>query len=86
MNQLHLEDPNWDNEELPYGWAGECIINKSNRIGIISFFNRYNTIVTWIKDNIRNPQSNTRWKMIGDAIYIQFRRPKDMVFFKLVWS
>jgi hypothetical protein len=40
-------------------------------------------MVDWLEQNVKNHRGNTLWTKIGDCIYIQFRKKKDMVWFSL---
>lgn len=82
--QGDLPSPNWPSAhtgELPYGWVGE--LTYPNNIGFENHFQLYRDMVAWIQDNINNPTGNVTWNKIGDCIYVQFRKEKDMFWFKL---
>lgn len=75
---------NWEESDLPYGWAGEWTC--PNIIGFDKHFQLYADIATWILNNIHNPYGNCKWAKIGDCIYVQFRKKKDMTWFILRWQ
>lgn len=80
-----LPQENWIgaglNGELPYGWAGE--LTYPNTIGFGDHFQLYRDMVEWINTNIKDPGTNVQWTKIGDCIYVQFRKQKDMTWFAL---
>lgn len=79
-----LPDSNWPNQrtgELPYGWVGE--LTYPNKIGFEAHFKLYSDMVEWINEHVKNPKGNVLWNKIGDCIYIQFRKEKDMFWFTL---
>jgi hypothetical protein len=87
LGTLSLPDDNWigsvsaGNGKLPYGWAGE--LTYPNTIGFDEHFQLYRDMVYWIAENVNNHRSNVLWTKIGDCIYVQFRKEKDMVWFSL---
>lgn len=76
-----LHEANWIGGILPYGWAGE--LTYPNVVGFDAHFQMYNDMVEWINANVSNPRYNTLWTKIGDCIYVQFRKKKDMMWFSL---
>lgn len=80
-----LHEENWHSSAytsgLPGGWAGE--LSYPNRTNFHDHFQLYNDMVEWIKQNVANPHQNVLWTKIGDCIYIQFRKRKDMLWFQL---
>lgn len=84
MDQVE-ENWDWDNSGiLPYGWAGEY--SNANTIGFDKHYELYRNMVRWIHDNISNCERNVCWAKIGDCLYFQFRKEKDMAFFLLRWA
>lgn len=85
LDVLHMD--NWIGSisagggQVPYGWAGE--LTYPNNTNFDDHFQMYNEMVEWIHDNINNHRSNVLWTKIGDCIYVQFRKPKDMMWFSL---
>jgi hypothetical protein len=79
----NLPEPNWPNSngELFYGWAGE--LTYPNTIGFDRHFQLYRDIVEWLENNVKDHYHNTCWTKIGDCIYVQFRKQKDMMWFSL---
>ena len=72
---------NWNDPDLPYGWAGEwtCV----NTMGFDAHFQLYKDVTLWIEQYINRPYNNAKWIKIGDCIYVQFRKQKDMNWFLL---
>ena len=67
--------------ELPYGWAGELVYPITQ--GFREHQALYAEMVGWIFRNIQNPTQNALWNKLGDCIYVQFRKRKDMMWFSL---
>lgn len=80
-----LPESNWhppgDDYELPYGWAGK--VSYPNIQGFDAHFQMYRDMVEWIETTVKNPKQNVLWSKIGDCIYVQFRKQKDMDWFVL---
>lgn len=77
-------ESNWreaDAGKLPYGWARE--LSYPNVQGFDAHYQLYKDMVQWLERNVKNYQQNTRWIKIGDCIYVQFRKSKDMAWFAL---
>ena len=92
MQYPELPEDNWSNcwtrssspnytSDLPYGWAGE--LSYANRTNFDDHCQLYKDMVAWIKENIKNPKQNVLWTKLGDCIYLQFRKPQDMMWFSL---
>jgi hypothetical protein len=75
---------NWFYNDLPYGWAGE--LSYPNDTNFKEHLEMYCEMVEWIQHNVKNPRNNVLWNKIGDCIYFQFRKPKDLMWFKLRWG
>lgn len=73
--------PERPNGDLPYGWAGE--LTYANTMGFDAHFELYKDMVEFINQHVKNPKENCFWNKIGDCIYIQFRKSKDMTWFVL---
>lgn len=73
--------PTYGSDHLPYGWAGEYTC--ANTIGFDAHAALYNEIVDWIHDNIARPHTNAHWAKMGDCIYVQIRKKKDMFWFTM---
>lgn len=78
---VELPAINWNDSALPLGWAGE--LSYANTIGFSAHMRLYINMVEWITDNVDNARKNCKWAKLGDCIYIQFRKKKDMVWFSL---
>lgn len=79
-----LPNSNWPPHNEPgilEGWAGE--LTYANTMGFELHFQMYREIVTFINENVKNPKQNCLWNKIGDCIYVQFRKKKDMNWFAL---
>ena len=80
-----LHEENWHSgaysDIVPEGWAGG--LSYPNRTNFDDHFRLYNNMVEWIKQNVADPHQNVLWNKIGDCIYVQFRKKKDMMWFKL---
>ena len=77
-----MPEPNWlGGGGLPSGWAGE--LTYPNTIGFEAHFQLYRDMVVWLEQNVHNHRSNVLWTKLGDCIYIQFRKQKDMTWFSL---
>lgn len=83
MNLPTLLESNWNYnlDSLPYGWAGQRHI--SNNIGFEKHFQLYNDLVEWIQETVSSPTQNACWVKIGDCIYVQFRKEKDLIMYLL---
>lgn len=66
---------------VPEGWAGE--LTYPNRTNFDDHLQQYMNMVAWVEQNVENPHQNVLWTKIGDCIYVQFRKNKDMLWFKL---
>jgi hypothetical protein len=75
---------NWFYNDLPYGWAGEVAF--PNKTDFDDHFQLYCDMVEWVEQNVNNHRSNVLWSKIGDCIYFQFRKKKDLMWFKLRWG
>jgi hypothetical protein len=67
--------------KVPYGWAGE--LAYPNNTNFEHHWQLYGEMITWIEENINNHRNNVLWTKIGDCIYVQFRKQKDMTWFSL---
>ena len=80
-----LSEENWHTSAytsgLPGGWAGE--LSYPNRTNFDDHFQQYINMIAWTEQNVEDPHQNVLWTKIGDCIYIQFRKKKDMMWFKL---
>lgn len=76
-----LPESNWIGGTLPYGWAGE--LTYPNIQGFDAHFQMYRDMVDWCEKNVKNHRSNVLWTKIGDCIYVQFRKKRDMTWFSL---
>ncbi len=83
---MTIPAPNWPNKngELFHTWAGTW--TNSNTIGFEAHFKLYRDIVDWLEQNVNDHYHNTCWTKIGDCIYVQFRKERDLVMFSLRWS
>ena len=87
LGTLSLPDDNWigsigtGSSNVPYGWAGE--LTYPNTMGFDLHWQLYGEMIDWIQHNVKNHRSNVLWTKIGDCIYIQFRKEKDMTWFSL---
>jgi hypothetical protein len=43
-------------------------------------------MVQWIEQMVNNPRSNVLWNRVGQTLHFQFRKPKDLMWFKLRWG
>ena len=79
---------NWPKNEstgnLPYGWAGE--LTYPNRTDFDDHMAMYKDMVRHINTVVKNPNNNALWTKIGDCIYVQFRKQKDMDWFILKYG
>jgi hypothetical protein len=78
------DDFEWEDSDLPYGWAGTVIIPTSSN------FNEHaeiaSQVVSWMRDTIENPFANARWHSSHDRIYVQLRKKKDYLWFVTRWG
>ena len=85
MQLSTLSAQNWyssgDTGTVPVGWAGE--LSYPNRTNFDDHLQQYINMIEWIKQNVADPYQNVLWTKIGDCIYIQFRKRKDMTWFVL---
>lgn len=85
MQYPNLPGENWYSSNytgvLPEGWAGE--LTYVNHTNFDDHRQLYKDIVAWIEKNIKNPTQNVLWTKLGDCIYVQFRKQKDMMWFSL---
>jgi hypothetical protein len=73
--------PSINTGTIPYGWAGE--IAYPNRTNYDDHLRLYVDMVQWILELVERPYNNALWTKIGDCIYVQFRKEKDMVWFQM---
>lgn len=69
---------------LPYGWAGE--LTYPNITDFEDHMAMYQDMVHHINTVVKNPKQNALWTKIGDCIYVQFRKQKDMDWFVLKYG
>ena len=74
---------NFDGPELPYGWAGEVIIDLDNQN--FMWLKSFREKSDWIENNIDGYEHNVIWVQSGGKMYAQFRKEKDLAWFKLRW-
>ena len=68
---------------LPYGWAGEIQLDLDTEN--FMWLLRFREISDWIYNNIENYDQNVIWVKMGGIMYAQFRKRRDLVWFKLRW-
>lgn len=83
MTRAVVEVPsmNWNDFDLPLGWAGE--VSYANTMGFSEHMQLYLSMIEWLKCNVANVRRDCKWIKIGDCIYVQFRKKKDMTWFVL---
>lgn len=69
--------------ELPYGWAGEVVLELDN--GDFRWLTSFRERSEWITQNIKNYEQNVIWVRVGSLMYVQFRKRKDLAWFNLRW-
>lgn len=77
--EVPLPESNWYAGATLYGWARE--LTYPNRTNFDDHFQQYRDMVEWIETTVKNPKQNVLWNKIGDCIYVQFRKKKDMTWF-----
>lgn len=74
------------NPEDKQGWY-QYIIQPDPEQDYNSFFNYYQSILTWLYDSVDGCERHARWSILDNyALQFRFRYERDLIKFVLRWS